>query len=52
LVGGITTGNSFLSTIYYYNPDGDDWILLNERMKERKGLVIAMLVDREMFDIE
>jgi N-acetylneuraminic acid mutarotase len=59
LVGGVTEERhqryqranriSFLDTIYRYNPDEDSWTLLDERMKEKKTGVIAMLVDRNMF---
>jgi N-acetylneuraminic acid mutarotase len=50
LVGGETTNGSKLSTIYRYNPEDDSWTLLDSRMKEGKRNVIAMLVDRELFD--
>jgi N-acetylneuraminic acid mutarotase len=46
----VTTDLSNLSTIYRYNPEDDSWTLLDSRMKEGKSYVIAMLVDRELFD--
>jgi N-acetylneuraminic acid mutarotase len=49
-LGGKTTGDSKLSTIYHYNPEEDSWTLLDSRLKEGKSDVIAMLVDREMLE--
>ena len=34
----------------YYNPDEDSWTLLESRMKEKNDHVVAMMVDRDMFE--
>jgi hypothetical protein len=39
-----------LSTIYHYNPDEDSWTLLDARMKEKKYSLVAMMVDRDLFE--
>jgi hypothetical protein len=48
----MTTENLLLSTIYHYKPKEDRWALLDARLKEGKRNVIAMLVDKEMLDVE
>jgi hypothetical protein len=40
------------NTVFRYNPDEDSWTLLDARMKEEKYEVIAMLVDKQMFQKE
>jgi N-acetylneuraminic acid mutarotase len=50
LIGGMTGNSSrktYLSTIYWYNPDEDSWNLLDASLKEGKAGVIAIVVDRE-----
>jgi N-acetylneuraminic acid mutarotase len=50
VVGGY--GDTLLSTIFQYNPDEDSWTLLSSRMKQSKAGVFAMMVEREMFEIQ
>jgi N-acetylneuraminic acid mutarotase len=51
LVGGMTTDDTRLSTIYHYDPHEDCWTLLDAKLKEGKTNVIALMVDRKLFSI-
>jgi hypothetical protein len=53
LVGGTDDefGSRKQSTIYLYNPDCDSWTLQEARLKETKTPAIAMMVEREIFDL-
>lgn len=54
LVGGQEDAYSetYLSTVYLYNPDKDSWTLLSAKMSEAKRNVIAMMADRNVFESE
>jgi hypothetical protein len=51
IVGGRdAVTQSKLSTIYHYNPDEESWILMGAGMEDEKSHVIAMMVDRQVFE--
>jgi hypothetical protein len=46
----VTGCSERLSTIYLYNPDGDNWTQLDARLEGPKSNAVAMMVEREIFD--